>query len=283
MQHVIGPCTLANSNSQRANSVLDIPLRYGLAARNTYNSESSVGGDIWTLTWKGDASVHRQIDYMFASRSLVVDCFVDYNVDCDSDHKPVVAVTQEPIMSQGIFQHRSMKGWRPRDAKEATKFNELMLDLPVGATSQEFQTMLSKTMGSVKFTILAQRRKLFKLHEPANVLEARQCLASSGTPEDKLKWSRTLYRRRRRWLNFSAWQRYELSAMSLGRTDRACHSVRWLGNDEGEQVRDVTRWPELTTAFFQDLCSFDIENAAQKRDRWDKMMALCRNLQREGK
>ena len=26
LQHVIGPCTLANSNSQRANSVLDIPL-----------------------------------------------------------------------------------------------------------------------------------------------------------------------------------------------------------------------------------------------------------------
>ena len=177
--------------------MLDIPLRYGLAACSTYNYESCVGDDVWTLTWKDDASVHRQVDYMFASRSLVVDCFVDYNVDCGSDHKPVV-------MSQGIYQHRSMKGWRPRDAKEATK---LMLDLPVGATPQGFQTMLSKAMSSVKFITLARRRKLFKLHELATDLEARQCLASSSTPEDKLKWSRTLYRRRRRWLNSSARKR----------------------------------------------------------------------------
>ena len=90
---------------------------------------------------------------MFASRSLVVDSFVGYNVHCGSDS--VVAVIQEPIMSQGICQHRSMKGWRPRDAKEATKFNEQMLALPVGATSQEFQLMLSKAMSSVKFIILA--------------------------------------------------------------------------------------------------------------------------------
>ena len=170
MQHVIGPYTLANSNSQRANSVLDIPLRYGLAACNTYSSESSVGDDIWTFTWKGDAGVHRQIDYIFASRSLVVDCFVDYSVDCGSDHKPVVAAIQEPIVSQGIYQHRSMKGWHPRDAKEATKFNEQMLDLPVGATSQEFQAMLGKAMSSVKLFYSCSNE------EATQIARARKCL-----------------------------------------------------------------------------------------------------------
>ena len=107
----------------------------------------------------------------------MVDSFVDYNVDCGSDHKPVIAVIQEPIMSQGIYQHRSMKGWRPRDAKEATKFNEQMLALPVGATSHEFQIMLSKAMSSVKFITLAQRRKL-----RTQVARACKCLGGQEMP-----------------------------------------------------------------------------------------------------
>ena len=35
--------------------------------------------------------------------------------------------------------------------------------------------------------------------------------------------------------------------------------------------------------FFQDSYSSDIGNAAQKRERWEKMTALCRDLQREGR
>ena len=44
----------------------------------------------WTLSWYGDASVLKQVDFILIPIGLESSCVVDYRLDCRSDHRPII-------------------------------------------------------------------------------------------------------------------------------------------------------------------------------------------------
>eukprot|EP00972_Heterocapsa_arctica_P102206 15059845-Heterocapsa_arctica.AAC.1 len=86
--------------------------------------------------------------------------------------------------------------------------------------------------------------------EPPSLLEARQALDEADTAASRHQWSRVLYRRRRSWLNSVARKRFTLSALTLGRSDRVHHKLKWLLDDDGERTYDPSKWISLAHAFF---------------------------------
>ena len=91
--------------------------------------------------------------------------------------------------------------------------------------------------------------------------EARVHLSQAQTPEDKARWGKALYKRKRKWLNWVARCHFDLSADKFSRSDRSSSSqIRWLDGGLGERVFDTARWPSIAQPFFRGLYTSALES-----------------------
>ena len=126
--------------------------------------------------------------------------------------------------------------------------------------------------------MLAQRQRVKQHTEPPHDLAARMALAASNTTDERLYWGRQLYRRRRKWAQRFARQRFADCALRLHRTDRSVASkVSWVAGPSGARPYGVPRWgsdiigPHYTRLF---ISSFG--TAEEKRARLEGMECSLR-------
>eukprot|EP00972_Heterocapsa_arctica_P055742 8222391-Heterocapsa_arctica.AAC.1 len=110
----VGPLCGATSNNRRAEALLFLLLDLGLAASNSYPRP---GEDIESWTHKPYNSTSTStIDYICVQSNLVHESFVNYDLDCQSDHKPIVCTLAVPLPGSRLRRPASVRGWRPRSA-----------------------------------------------------------------------------------------------------------------------------------------------------------------------
>ena len=119
----------------------------------------------------------------------------------------------------------------------------------------------------VPYTTELDRRPRKRCCEPPEVLEARTRLASSTSVEDRHFWGKQLFRRKRRWLNFLASERFRETALALPRRSSNRARVSWIRDSQGNPCRDQTLWGDHVSNFFNSLYSPSMETAAQKQCR----------------
>ena len=70
----VGPRTYVQGNGRRAEAFLNVFLEFRLRACNTFGD---VDVPFWTLSWYGDASVLKQVDFILIPIGLETSCVVD--------------------------------------------------------------------------------------------------------------------------------------------------------------------------------------------------------------
>ena len=294
ISHLVGPQTLASSNSPRAEAFLDLLMSLHLKAANTFRPASDGAANVscsdsfgasWTHQWYGSSTVRNQIDFILVPLNLDVSCSVNYTLDSSTDHRPLVCRAREPLPpSLKRVRARGSKGWRPTDASAEHAFCEKMNRLAPDSSPNAIQTALVEAAFSVPYTTLSQRQRVQQLVEPAHVLEARTALAACTSVDDRLYWGKQLYRRRRKWLQWAARQRYAANAMRLDRSDRSASSkVSWLSDPLGGKSYDVPSWgDDIIGPFYSKLFTSSLESLEDKRVRLEGMESTLRAQRLDG-
>eukprot|EP00972_Heterocapsa_arctica_P052898 7786568-Heterocapsa_arctica.AAC.1 len=118
--------------------------------------------------------------------------------------------------------------------------------------------------------------------EPPALLEARQALDEADSAASRHLWSRVLYRRRRSWFNSVARTLFTLSALTLGRSDRVHHKLKWLRDDDGKRTYDSSKWISLAHAFFSRLYCSRVKSLGEKRIRYECLSSICKANKLDG-
>ena len=195
-----------------------------------------------------------------------------------SDHRPVVCHIYDVITTPVKSRSHNVKGWRPRGPDAVADFKAELRNIPPASSVGFLENSLVEISAKIPHSTQAQRSRSYCPQEPANVAEARVHLSQAQTPEDKARWGKALYRRKRKWLNWVARRRFDLSADKLSRSDRSsARQVRWLDSDNGsgEVVFDTSRWPEIAQPFFSGLCTSALETLDSKRFRLAQLEDVC--------
>ena len=122
-----------------------------------------------------------------------------------------------------------------------------------------------------------------RFEEPPGYLEARAELFNCSTPEARSFWSKQLYRRKRKWLNYVARRRFDLDGSRLPRSDRLSRSrTRALCDAVGEPCYDVTQWGDIVEPCFRNLFSSTLETFPEKRLRLATLESTCFAAQLDG-
>ena len=167
-------------------------------------------------------------------------------------------VITAPVKSRS----RNVKGWRPRGPDAVADFKAELRKIPPDSSVGFLEKSFVEISTKIPFSTQAQRSRSYCPPELANVAEARGFLSQAETPEDKARWGKLLYRRKRKWLAWVARRRFDLSADKLSRSDRSSsRQVRWLDSDDGsgERVFDTSRWPEIAQPFLGGLYTSALE------------------------
>jgi len=200
-----------------------------------------------------------------------------------SDHRPVVCHIYDVISAPVRPRNRNVKGWRPRSLDDAADFKAKLSKLPPDSSVGFLERSLVEITAGIPHTTQAQRSRQFCPQEPANVAEARVCLSQAQNPEDKAFWGKALYRRKRKWLNWVARRRFDLSADRLSRTDRSsARQVRWLDDGSGDRVFDTAKWPSIALPFFSNLYTSALESSDSKRLRLAQLEDACAAARLDG-
>ena len=155
ISHLVGPRTLASSNSPRAEAFLDMLMCLQLKAANTFSPSS---GEAWTHQWYGPSRVRKQIDFILVPISLDVACETNFTLDTSTDHRPLVCRARGPLPpSHKKVRARGSKGWRPADADAERAFCEKMNRLPPDSSPNSIQKALVDAAFSIPFTTQTQR------------------------------------------------------------------------------------------------------------------------------
>ena len=180
--------------------------------------------------------------------------------------------------------NRCVKGWCPRSLDDAADFKANLSKLPSDSSVGFLEKSLVEISASIPHTTQAQRSRSFCAQEPANVAKARVRLSQAQTPEDKALWGKALYRRcKRKWLNWVARRRFDLSADKLSRSDRSsARQVRWLDDGSGDRVFDTARWPEIARPFFSNLYTSALESTDAKCTRLSQLGDACAAARLDG-
>ena len=279
---LVGPNTFVSTNGPRAELLMDFLLEFSLRATNTFGPSGDVQ---WTHEWYPDRSVRSVIDYVLVSTSLDCSCTVDYKLDCSTDHRPLVCtVAERAELPHRCSRKPSSKGWRPANAAAAEQYHEITNTLTPDMSPEEIQQTLVSAAFSVPYTTQIQRCGRRSEKEPPHVLEAREALAHCTSREDRLRWGKLLYRRRRKWLQWLSRKRFAEGAMSLARTDKLSSGrVSWLLDLNGNRSYDVPAWgQEILEPFFGSLYTSSRETLDQKRLRLAELESRARASRLDG-
>ena len=246
--------------------------------------------DSWTYSSYSKNGVKKQMDFICVSRSLDTSAYVLYGIDCGSDHKLLVcscnidpadtgaAVPNRPCAPQTRANRRqkSTKGWRPENPSAATKFKEMMSDLPHGACVQDIQNRFASALSEISFASSFQRGSKFRLPEPQELADARLLLAQLADPSERHRMSRVLYRMKRRWYAAVAHERFARSAMSAPRDDsKSSHRVAWMYNEQNEKSYNSSDWGVSARDHYENLLTSKRETLDEKHFRPKDLEGKC--------
>ena len=264
MSDIVGPRTYVQGNDKRAEAFLNVLLEFKIRACNTFGD---VDIPFWTLSWYGDSSVRKQIDFVLAPIGLETSCEVDYRLDCRSDHRPIVCKASAPLPSPARkHRARGTKGWKPLGDAAAQSFREKTNSLSPSDSPSAISERIVSAALSVPFSTHNVRSAERNPAEPPHVLEIRALLAVCSCRDERLRLGKLLYRRRRNWLRWVAKRRFAAQALSLGRTDRAtAGKVSWLSLPGGERSYDMQTWAsEIVQPFYSALFTSKLETHDEK-------------------
>ena len=197
----------------------------------------------WTHQHYGPSRGCSQIDYVLSPSSLPSSSSILYSLDCATDHKPVTCTVNAPLPRPARVYRKSVKGWKPCIEADAQSFRLHLNSIEEGANTSRIQHVLMDAVAATPASSRAKQRGGPRFEEPPGVLEARAELFNCPSPEARSCWSKQLYRRKRKWLNYVARRRFDLDGSRVPRIDPFSRSkTRVLYGAVGVPCYDVTQW-----------------------------------------
>ena len=225
----VGPCAPPPPADERGLALLGLMLSVGAYAPSTYGNRLE---DYWTHEWYGDRSVRSQLDYVFVPLDFSSVCSVNYGLDCRSDHKALVCSVHRPLPAPSHSQRRrNRRGSVPVDVGG---FCDSARSLPTGSSVNDIQAHLAAAVvwPSTQNGGLGSCGNRYP--EPDHVCDARLRLAESISADDRNRWGKAPYRRKRKWVRWLSERRFIDNALSLPRPDRVnANRVAWLADPLG--------------------------------------------------
>ena len=171
-----------------------------------------------------------------------------YDVDCASDHRPVVAVLPGVETRLVHFEKkRNHRGWKPRSEEEASQINDWFRDQDADMWQcGEWQDALAKCM-QLYGRDASREEELEELDRfDTALLALGRRIRRAPTAEEKLRLARAEARVRRR-----ATRNRKRRRGPPGPPRNACFpSALWDAQGYAEQ--DQSKWPAIVSKFWED-------------------------------